>query len=31
MRNYDDEMLQQINDSADLLEYVSKTIEMEKN
>lgn len=30
MRNYDDEMLQQINDSADLLGYVSQSIEMEK-
>lgn len=30
MRDYDDEMLQQINENADLLEYVSQTIEMEK-
>lgn len=30
MRVYDNEMLQQINENADLLEYVSKTIEMEK-
>lgn len=30
MRNYDDDMLQQINNSVDLLEYVSRTIEMKK-
>lgn len=29
-RNYDDEMLKQINESADLLGYVSQTMELEK-
>lgn len=29
-RNYDDEMLQQINENADLLGYVSQTMELEK-
>lgn len=28
--NYDDEMLQQINENADLLDYVSQTMELEK-
>lgn len=30
MKNYDDDMLQQINSNADLLEYVSEQMEMEK-